>query len=93
MLKIALTWSWSIPLCWHLTNTNNGRHILQAWLDKDYRSARYDYIILKSRSFKVEPVNKLEKPGTEQAKIHKHNSKQETDDTSGIRSSGEMFEY
>ncbi len=38
MLKIALTWSCSIPIYWHLTSTNNGRHILHAWLDKDFRS-------------------------------------------------------
>ncbi len=29
----------------------------------------------KSRAFKVEKMNRLEKPGTEQIKIHKHNNK------------------
>ncbi len=38
MLKIALTWSWSIPIYWYLKSTNNDRHILYTWLDKDYRS-------------------------------------------------------
>ncbi len=38
ILKRALTWSWWIPICWHHKSTNNDRHILQAWLDKDYRS-------------------------------------------------------
>ncbi len=37
MLKKALMCSWSIPVNWHLKNTNNDRHILHAWLDKDYR--------------------------------------------------------
>ncbi len=37
MLKVALMWSWSMSLYRHLTITNNGRHILHAWLDKDYR--------------------------------------------------------
>ncbi len=32
----------------------------------------------KFRAFKVEPVNKLEKPGKEKAKIHKHNNKKVT---------------
>ncbi len=38
LLKIALTWSWSIPVYWLLKGTNNDRHILHTWLDKDYRS-------------------------------------------------------
>ncbi len=38
MLKIALTWSWSIPIYWYLKSTNNDRHILHAWLNKNYRS-------------------------------------------------------
>ncbi len=37
MLKVALMWSWSIPLYWHLQSRNNDRHILHTWLDKDYR--------------------------------------------------------
>ncbi len=37
MLKIALTWSWSIPTYWYLKNINNDRHILHTWLNKDYR--------------------------------------------------------
>ncbi len=31
-------------------------------------------VYFKSRAFKVESVNKLEKSGTEKAKIHKHNN-------------------
>ncbi len=26
----------SMPLYWHLTNIHNSRHIMHAWLDKDY---------------------------------------------------------
>ncbi len=37
MLEIVLTWSWSIPVWWYLISTNNDRHILYTWLDKDYR--------------------------------------------------------
>ncbi len=43
MLKIALTWSWWIPIYWYIKSTNNGRHILHAWMDKDYRSPVYEY--------------------------------------------------
>ncbi len=38
MLKVALTWSWSILLDWHMISINNDRHLLHAWLDKDYSS-------------------------------------------------------
>ncbi len=34
----------------------------------------------KSRIFKLEPVNKLDKPGTEMTKIHKYNNKKVTSD-------------
>ncbi len=34
----------------------------------------------KSSAFKLELFNKLENPGTEQAKIHKHNIKKVTYD-------------
>ncbi len=33
------------------------------------------YFIYKSRAFMAEPVNKLEKQGTEKAKFHKNNNK------------------
>ncbi len=38
MLKVALTWSWSILLHWHLISIKNDRHLLHAWLDNDYSS-------------------------------------------------------
>ncbi len=39
------------------------------------RHKLHSYIFhVKSIVFKVEPLNKLEKPGTEKAKIHKHNN-------------------
>ncbi len=38
MLNVALTWSWSILLYWHLISIKNDRHLLHAWLDKDYSS-------------------------------------------------------
>ncbi len=38
MLKIAWTWLGSKPIYWYLKSTNNDRHILLTWLDKNYRS-------------------------------------------------------
>ncbi len=47
MLKIALTWSWSISIYWYLKSTNNDRHILHAWLDKDFRSPGMNIVVCK----------------------------------------------
>ncbi len=43
MLKVALKWLWSIPFCWHFTNTNISRHMLHAWLYNDYGSPCMTY--------------------------------------------------
>ncbi len=47
MLKVALTQSWSIPDYWHFRSTNNDRHLLHAWPDKDYSSPGMFYALVK----------------------------------------------
>ncbi len=46
------------------------------------------YFMYKFNAFKLDPVNKLDKPGMEKAKIHTHNTKQVILDNSGTRASG-----